>query len=470
MKDSSNGCTILLVDDEEQILFSSSLLLKGSGLGPVITKNDGARVMETLEKEEVSLIVLDLCMPGVAGQDLLKEINYRFPQTLVIVMTAVSEVATAVSCMKSGAFDYLIKPVQKDEYLACIRRALAVCSLQRENRSLKQGMLAETLAHEELFSEITTGNRQMRSIFRYMEAVASLAEPLLVTGESGVGKELIARAIHKLSGRKGNLVAANVAGLDDSVFSDTIFGHKRGSYTGAENDREGLIACAAGGTLVLDEIGDLDAKSQVKLLRLLQEREFYPLGSDIPKKSEARIVAMTNRDLGRMVGEGGFRNDLYYRLCSHHVQIPPLRERLDDLPLLLDRFLAEAALAQGKKIPSYPRELITLLSCHGFPGNVRELRGMVQDAVSQHKGGVLSLESFKRRIDAKDPLRGDETEPEVNFSPFADRLPTFDEADAYLVAEALRRADGNQGIAAKMLGVTRQALNRRLHRTPPKKG
>ena len=362
---------ILLVDDEEQILFASSLLLKVSGLGNAATLSDGSKLLALLAEEEFSLIVLDLCMPGVSGQDLLREINCRFPQVMVIVMTAVCEVSTAVECMKSGAFDYLTKPVQKDEFLASIRRALDVCALRRENLSLRESILSTALAHEDQFAEIVTGNRQMHSVFRYVEAVAGLGEPLLITGESGVGKELVARAVHRLSGCRGELVTVNAAGLDDVLFSDSIFGHCKGAFTGAEKDREGLVARAAGGTLFLDEIGDLEAKSQVKLLRLLQEREYYPLGSDVPKRSTCRVIVATNRNLQQMVAAGGFRNDLYFRLCSHNVEIPPLRERRDDLPLLIAHFLAAAATACGKKTPSYPKELVTLLATYSFPGNLR---------------------------------------------------------------------------------------------------
>jgi DNA-binding NtrC family response regulator len=458
---------VLLVDDEEQILFGTSLLLKGCGYGEALTLSDGSKVLGVLEKEEVPLIVLDLCMPGVAGQRLLKEINYRFPQILVIVMTAVSDVATAVDCMKSGAFDYLTKPVQKDEFLACIKRALDVCSLRRENLSLKERICSGNLEHEELFDEILTTNKQMRSIFQYMEAVAGLGEPLLVTGESGVGKELIARVVHRLSGRKKELVAVNAAGLDDNMFSDTIFGHSKGAFTGAEKEREGLIARAAGGTLFLDEIGDLEAKSQVKLLRLLQEREYYPLGADTPKRSDCRVIVATNRDLRQMVACGEFRNDLYFRLCSHHVEIPPLRERRDDLPLLVDFFLEQAARTCGTKKLGYPRELITLLATYDFPGNIRELKGMLDDAVTRHKGGMLSLESVsKRMVQGSASRTGAAVSGDGNttFPPFSHRLPTFNEAEAYLVDEALKLAEGNQGIAARMLGVTRQALNRRLHK------
>lgn len=465
--------SILLVDDEEQILFSSELLLKSSGYEKIICLNDNACVIPTLESESISLVVLDLCMPGTPGQELLKQLTYGYPHIPVIVMTAVHEIETAVECMKSGAFDYLTKPVRTEDYLACIRRAHQLSTLQNENSYLKNQLLSGSLDHEELFADIRTSNRQMRSIFQYMEAVAGVADAVLITGETGVGKELFASAIHRLSGRKGNLVSVNSAGLDDTVFSDTIFGHKKGAFTGADNEREGLIARAAGGTLFLDEICDLEAKSQIKLLRLLQEREYYQLGSDIPKRADARIIVAANRDIEQMVALGTFRKDLYYRLSPHHIHIPPLRERLDDLPLLVDYFLEEAVAGTGKKKPSYPRELILLLSTYDFPGNVRELKGMVHDAIVRHKGGMLPQECFVSYLDkrrSKSSPSPNTTNTNVQFPPFPNRLPTFSEAEEYLVAAALKQAGGNQGIAAKTLGITRQALNKRLHKGPTEKG
>jgi len=262
-------------------------------------------------------------------------------------------------------------------------------------------------------------------------------------------------------------VSLNVAGLDDNMFSDTLFGHVRGAFTGAEREREGLIAKAAGGTLFLDEIGDLNNASQVKLLRLLQDQKYYPLGSDLQRLSDARIVAATNQPLHKRMGGGKFRQDLYFRLSSHPIELPALRHRQDDIPLLVQFFLEEAAASLSKPVPAPPDELITLLSVYDFPGNIRELRAMIYNAVAQHRSGpVLSMESFReliqkgRRESPDDGDLGDLTDE----SPLAiaGRFPTLKEAENFLVAEAMRRAKGNQGIAATLLGITRQSLNRRL--------
>jgi len=300
-----------------------------------------------------------------------------------------------------------------------------------------------------------------------VEVIAASRQPVLIYGETGVGKELVARAVHDLSGCKGEFVAINVAGLDDNMFSDTLFGHKKGAYTGADQAREGLIARAERGTLFLDEIGDLSDMSQVKLLRLLQEREYYPVGSDLARKSDARLIMATNRDLQKRIAEGKFRNDLYYRLCTHQINIPPLRERIDDIPRLLDHILAKAAASLNKKKPAPPPELAVLLSLYTFPGNVRELESMVFDAVARHGSGVLSMESFRgvlgderrKHPRTEAPPRPDEENP---LTGIFGHFPKIDEVENYMIDEAMQLAKGVQGIAAKLLGMGRQTLNKRL--------
>ena len=320
------------------------------------------------------------------------------------------------------------------------------------------------LKHPEAFSGIVTTDRAMHAIFSYIEAVSRSLEPLLVMGESGVGKELIAKAVHTLSGCSGQLVAVNVAGLDDLVFADTLFGHTRGAFTGADQARRGMIEEAADGTLFLDEIGDLSIASQVKLLRLLQEGEYFPLGSDRPKKLRARVVVATHHDLSLKQSAGTFRRDLYYRLCTHLVTIPPLRERKGDLPALLDHFLEDAATALGKKKPTPPRELLQLLATYGFPGNIRELKALVYNAVSVHRDRVLSMDTFLKTIGRPDPRPNHtaHSQPEQNLYAGLERLPTFGEAAELLVEEAMTRANGNQTIAARLLGISQPALSKRL--------
>jgi len=464
---------VLLVDDEEQFLQSMSFILSAEGINHIVECQDSRKVEALLSGQDFSVTLLDMSMPHLSGSELLPVIVRDHPDIPVIIVTALNEVETAVDCMKSGAFDYLVKPVDDVRLLACIRRAINLSEVRGENRVLKDYLLSDKLEHPEVFSEIVTCDKAMRSIFQYLEAVARTILPVLITGETGVGKELIARAVHSLSGRQGEFLPVNVAGVDDHFFSDTLFGHKKGAFTGADRDRRGLIEQAAGGTLFLDEIGDLHLDSQVKLLRLIEERKYYPVGSDIPKVAETRIVVATHRELESLQNQDIFRRDLFYRLRTHHVHLPPLRERKGDIPLLAEHFLEKAAKTLGKKKVTPPRELFTLLSAYHFPGNIRELEGMIFDAASRHKSGVLSLESFKEKIhfiqkDEQAPRgQGPECSSEMAEIIFQERLPTIKELEQSLITEALKRAGGNQTIAAQMLGLSRRALNNRLRRSRP---
>jgi transcriptional regulator with PAS, ATPase and Fis domain len=281
-----------------------------------------------------------------------------------------------------------------------------------------------------------------------------------------VGKELIAKAIHKLSGREGKFVAVNVAGLDDHIFSDTLFGHEKGAFTDAHQVRAGMTEQALGGTLFLDEIGELIIPSQVKLLRLLQENEFYPLGSDILKYSDARVIVATNHELEPMLKSGQFRKDLYHRICVHQIHIPPLRDRLEDLPFLLEYFLEQASKKLQKKKPTPPKELIPLLRIYHFPGNIRELKGMIFNAVSTHVSKMLSLDAFKAVIHNKENRKKSDyaqfKEDPDSLVSFSRQLPTIKQVNSLLVEEAMQRANSNQATAARLLGISRQALNNRL--------
>ena len=466
MKQVTTQKPVLLVDDEDHILTTSRLFLQNSGIGDILTVSHSRDVLPLLESQPVAVIVLDLHMPHISGLELLPKIVRDFPEIPVIMVTANDAIETVVECMRTGAFDYLVKPVDPSRLVVSVRKALEMSGLSNELSSLKQVLLTDELRHPDVFATMVTGNKKMRAIFQYMEVVAGTRQPIMITGETGVGKELVARAIHQLSGRKGNYVALNVAGLDDMMFSDTLFGHKKGAFTGADLAREGLITRAAGGTLFLDEIGDLNESSQIKLLRLLQEHEFYPVGSDILSKSDARIVLATNRDLQKMIAAGRFRNDLYYRLCAHQVQIPPLRERLDDIPQLLNHFLTTSAMMVNKKKPTPPPELAVLLSIYHFPGNIRELEALVFDAVARHGSGILSMESFRAAIGderaAVSPATASQPSNDNPLTSLFGHFPTIAEVEDYLIREAMNLAKGNQGIAGKLLGMGRQTLNKRL--------
>ncbi len=454
---------ILLVDDEPAWLRSLSLTLESSaGITNTILCQDSRQVPALLDGGGIGLVLLDLTMPHFSGEELLKEIAERHPEVAVIVISGLNQIETAVRCMKLGAFDYFVKTDEEDRLVGGVLRAVRMLELQRENREMSSRLVFGGLRHPEAFAGIVTGDRGMLALFGYIEAVATSPQPLLITGESGVGKELLARAAHTLSGCKGQLVAVNVAGLDDTVFADTLFGHVRGAFTGAETVRRGMVEEAANGTLFLDEIGDLGIPSQVKLLRLLQEGEYFPLGSDQPRRLRARIIVATHQNLSAKEGTGAFRRDLYYRLRTHQVHVPPLRERKGDIPLLLDHFLAEAARTLGKKKPTPPPGIAQLLATYGFPGNVRELKAMIFDAVSVHRDRMLSMESFAKAIGSAD--EGGVTAPPPTLNPFAgfEKLPTFTDAAEFLVEEALNRSGGNQTLAARLLGISQPALSKRL--------
>lgn len=454
--------SILLVDDEEYVLQSWKEILSAAGLENTHTCSDGRKVVDETQRLAVDLVVLDLLLPHVPGEVLLAEIRTRLPEVPVIVVTGSDDVGLAVDCMKRGAFDYLLKPLDHSRFIRSVERALEFRELSDENRVLKHRFLSRELEHPEAFAEIVTQDEKMYSLFLYAEAIAKSSQPVLITGETGTGKELFAAALRSLSRREGPYVAANIAGFDDTMFSDTLFGHKKGAFTGAIQDRKGLIEQAAQGTLFLDEIGELDNPSQVKLLRLLDVREYFPLGSDSVQHSRARIVMATNRDLAGMAASGSFRRDLYYRLSTHSIEIPPLRERKGDLPLLVQHFISRACGELGKRKPLVPPQLYPLLENYDFPGNVRELSALVFDAVSRHRSGVLSLSTFKERVGGgKSALPERGAERLVSFS---STLPTLAQASNLLIDEALRRAQGNQGIAARLLGVTQQALSKRLLR------
>jgi DNA-binding NtrC family response regulator len=457
---------VMLVDDEVQALDSFELALRSGNVNNFIRCQDSRDVISLLTEQEIEVMLLDLRMPHLSGEELLPMLTSDFPHVPVIVITGADDVETAVRCMKAGAFDYIVKPVERSRLVASVKRAIELGELRRQNQLLKAHVLSDQLQNPEAFAEIITTSKIMRSIFQYIESIAPSPQPVLITGATGVGKELVARAVHTISRRPGDFIAVNVAGLDDSVFADTLFGHRKGAFTGADQARTGLAEKASGGTLFLDEIGDLSPASQIKLLRFLQEGEFFPLGSDVAKRSDARIVVATNQELETLQSAGTFRKDLYYRLRIHHVHIPPLRERTEDVPLLLDHFLEKAAKILGKKKPTPPKELITLLGAYHFPGNIRELESLIFDAVSKHAAGKISTKVFKTYISQKHPAFSTDSKEmvpkETLLLSFSEQLPTLKQAEQLLISEAMKRSDGNQAIAAMHLGISRQALNRRL--------
>jgi DNA-binding NtrC family response regulator len=411
-------------------------------------------------------------MPHITGTELLPTLQKDYSHIPIIVLTASENLKDAINCVYLEVNDYLIKPVTLTRLLSSVDKALRIYLRQKELYSLKGSLSLDHYNNSHIFRKIVTCNRSMQNVFKKTEYVSKSIQPVLITGESGVGKELIANVIHELSAVKGEFVCVNVAGLDDHMFTDVLFGHIKGGFTGATKERKGLVRKADGGTLFMDEIGDLSQQSQIKLLRYLQERNYYPIGSDVLFDSNARIILSTNKDLLFMVETGNFRKDLYYRLCAHEIKIPPLRDRLEDIPLLLDHFIREAAESLGKECPAPSPELLTLLPLFPYPGNIREFKGMVNEAVARHESGVLSIQHFNT---FRTPI-GDNKLKSLTFRKFdrvatflIDGFPTMKEIEEYMIGKAIETTRGNKTEAAKLLGVTRQTINTIIKRNDSKR-
>ncbi len=453
---------VIVADDDFFTLKNIELLLHDGGFNSITLCRNGKEAVDALASVTSAVVVSDINMPFITGEELLMHVREHHPHIPVIIVTGMNDVATAVRCVHLGAADYLVKPIDRDRLIGAVE---SLSSVLRANSGSKPNS-----NRKKEFAAIITEDAKMLSVFRYMEAIKDSKEPVLITGETGVGKDLIAHAVHDLGHARGEFVAVNVAGLDDHMFTDTLFGHAKGAFTGAEAPRAGLIEKAKHGTLFLDEIGELSPASQIKLLELLQHGRYYPLGSDEVRTAQTRIVLATNRDLTALGKSGSFRKDLYYRLSVHHIAVPPLRERKDDIAPLADHFILEAAEKMGKRAPSVPRELYTLLASYRFPGNVRELRGMVYNAVSQCTSRIISLQHIREHImrhrspDEFEPQHAEQAAPRnaVSLKALFGYLPTIDELEARLIDEAMAEADNNQSMAAQFIGITRQTLIRKL--------
>lgn len=485
---------ILAVDDEQDILeIVADFLSKDF---QVLTMPSAIEALKIIEEWSPDLILTDVNMPGMTGIEFLKEVRARNINIPTIVFTGYSDKDMAIDALRFQASDFLEKPIVFSSLKDSVLRALAHSGRQLQINQIhenleraKMEIELQAVALEELYSSgemisvnrelipaafhsFLSANGQIHSRLLYCAAIAKTKLPILITGETGVGKDVVAHSIHNAAERSGKFIAANIAGMDDALLADTLFGHVSGAFTSADKARPGLIEAAAGGTLFLDEIGDLSSQSQVKLLRLLESGEYYQLGSDQIKKSDARIITATHRNLDLMASKDEFRKDLIYRLRTHQVHISPLRERREDIPVQLEHFINAAALELKVETPRMPKELLILLSNYDFPGNTRELKSMVLDAVSRQKGGNLALQPFVEKMQRSDGHTPPATTAAViGFMQTKDpgRMPTLKEAEESLIEEALRRADGNQAIAARMLGITRQALNKRLIRSQDKK-
>lgn len=453
---------IVIVDDEKEITSSYEIFMRREGHRNYALYNDPLKFLEDLPGLYPAVLFLDLRMPGVSGEELLEKIREERSNTSIFIVSGTEDVETAVRCIKNGALDYLVKPIDKSRFQTAILKGLEVYSVKAELDKVKASLAKSGSAVNPNFSHIITRNKDMRALFSYLEAVAEGVSSVLITGETGTGKELFAEAVHKCSGRKGGYVTVNVSALDENMFNDTLFGHVKGAFTGADRERRGLLMTASGGTVFLDEIGDLAEASQIKLLRVLQNMEFMPIGSDKPQKTTARIIAATHADLAKKVQEGTFRQDLYYRLKVHNISILPLRDRKDDIELLFYHFYKKHTGDSEIDESSVPAELVTSLKMHSFPGNVRELEALVADYTAVFKNRKPSAAEIKRFLRSHNIKTGTSS-TETEIFKYEGGFPTLKEMELKLIESALEKTKGNQSRAAAMLGISRQALNKRLN-------
>ncbi len=445
--------TVLVVDDDKANLDSVSRIFQREGL-ETLTASNGSEALELLRRPEVSVMVTDLMMPGMDGQELLKASRTIRPDVEVVLMTAYGTVETAVAAMKDGAYDFITKPLKRHSLVKSVQKALERHELAAENRVLK-AKLAEMGS---------TGGRSMvgqspafRAMMDTLRQAAPSTATVLLLGESGTGKELAARALHEQSNRaRGPFVAINCGALPESILEAELFGVERGAFTGAVARREGRFERASGGTLFLDEVGEMPLSAQVKLLRVLQEGELERLGGTQTVKVDVRIVAATNKDLQREVAEGRFREDLYYRLNVVEVRIPALASRREDIPLLADAFLRRFSSKNGKVLRGFSPDALATLENYAWPGNVRELEHAVERAVVLARTDVLEVADLPETV-RKGPL-GSAGQLVIPIG------TPMEEIERRVIHETLRHTKGDKTLAARLLGIAARTIYRKLER------
>ncbi len=437
--------TVLVVEDDAEmrdllgeVLLEASCRVLGAG--------DGEEALETFLRTEIDVIVTDQMMPGMRGGELLEEVRRRRPDVPVIIITAFGSIESAVEAMKRGAYHYLTKPFRMEEFVATVSAALRERRLMQELSALRAafaggdaGFVAESAA--------------MRAVLETITRASGADTPVLIQGESGTGKELLARILHTRSRRLGKpFLAINCAAIPETLLESQLFGHRRGSFTDAREDRPGLFQQAAGGTVFLDEIGDMPAALQAKMLRVLQEKEVHPLGAEAPVPVDVRIVAATHRNLPALIESGSFREDLYYRLNVINVRVPPLRERADDLVALLAHLLEKHGLRLGRPGCTVAPEALAVMRRHAWPGNVRELENVVERALVLGVDNVIGLDDLPDTL--LQPRR-------AGAPPAAGPLPIA-EVERQHILKTMRLVGGNKAAAARLLGMDRKTLYRKL--------
>jgi two-component system response regulator PilR (NtrC family) len=446
---------ILIVDDERSMREFLGIYLRREGYR-IEAAPGGTEAMAALKSRTFDLVITDLRMPDGDGLQILSEAKRLHPDTEVIVVTAFSTTETAIAAMKAGAHDYLTKPFKIDEVTLVVDRAMEKRRLARDNLALR-----DEIKGRYKLDRLLGKSQPMQRVFDLLSKVASTRTSVLLVGESGTGKELAARALHELSPRTGPFVAVNCGAIPETLLESELFGHVKGSFTGAGTDKQGLFEAANGGTLLLDEVADLPVAMQVKLLRVLQERKVKPVGGVTEREVDVRIVAATNRDLEAEVDKATFRQDLYYRLNVIQVRLPPLRERREDLPLLVDHFVRKFSAEHGRPVTSATPEVMSALMTYHFPGNVRELENMIERAVTLATSDQLALDAFPSLAG----LRGAEPSPNA-----IDHLPDdgldlehhLEDYERTILIKALEKTGGNRTEAARLLHVSFRSMRYRL--------
>ena len=450
--------TILIIDDERNTREGIKLALEDKYA--ILLAEDGLRGLALLKEKKVDIVLTDLRMPGFDGMDFTREVASWENHPLIIMLTAYGSVQTAVEAMKNGAYDYLTKPVNLDNLEMMIARGLETQRLRRENEALRQ-----ELGQQQGLDNIIGNSKAMQDIFDTVRQIADTRTTVLLTGESGTGKEVFARAIHQLSSRaKKPFIALHCAALNENLLESELFGHEKGAFTGANERVIGRFEHADGGTLFLDEIGEITPSTQVKLLRVLDTHAFERVGGAATIQVDVRLLAATNRDLKAMVADGAFREDLYYRLNVINLVLPPLRERPEDIPPLLNHFLQRTAAENNKRVDGITADAVKVLVAHAWPGNVRELRNCVERMVVFARGTTMTLNDVPANIRQAvgDQFQQPAKEAAAQLARAENHLDIKANERA-LILQALAECKGNRSQAAQKLNISRRTLHRKLH-------
>ncbi len=456
MDSPARAARILVADDDRAVRTALSVNLKKAQYDVSLASSSG-EALQLLRESSFDVLLTDVNMPGGSGLQLLSEVRTHWPDTRVVVMTGFGSVADAVGAMKAGAADYIIKPVERDELLLLLDRALQTRAMQRELTQLRH-----EVTEKYGFANMIGISAPMREVYEQIQAVADSNALVLINGETGTGKELIAHAIHYRSRRaQGPMIAVNCGALPESLLESELFGHERGSFTGASRQHQGKFEQADGGTLFLDEIGEIPPSVQVRLLRVLEGGMFTRVGGETPVKVDVRVICATNRDLRKEVQAGTFRADLYYRLHVFNIKLPALRERRDDIPLLVAHFCKKFAERHLRKEPVIGPAAMRSLQAHSWPGNIRELEHFMERSVLLAAGGEITTAHLPESEPLTRPSGTGISVDDIG----AGGLPTaLDSIERQLIIEALTEAGGVQAQAARKLGISRSNLNYRIGR------